>query len=194
MNPDPANDLALFGALQRGEEAALNRLITRWERPLFAFAWRYLHNEADAHDVVAEAFVRLYQHRLRLRPDTNVSAWLFTTLANLCRNQQRWRRRHATVSFDDPDSDAEAAELVQPDAPIAAAKLEHDETIGALTAAIDRLPHDLRVTLLLHHFEHLSYRDIADAVGCSERGVETRLYRARNRLRSELAHLFEVVS
>jgi RNA polymerase sigma-70 factor (ECF subfamily) len=50
-----------------------------------------------------------------------------------------------------------------------------------------RLPHDLKTALLLHHYEQLSYREIGSVVGCSERGVETRLYRARQRLREELA-------
>jgi RNA polymerase sigma-70 factor (ECF subfamily) len=53
--------------------------------------------------------------------------------------------------------------------------------------AIDSLPHDLKVTVLLHHYEHLPYREVAAIVGCSERGVETRLYRARRLLREHLA-------
>ena len=52
---------------------------------------------------------------------------------------------------------------------------------------MDDLPHDLKVTVLLHHYEHLSYREIAAIIHCSERGVETRLYRARQHLREELA-------
>jgi RNA polymerase sigma-70 factor (ECF subfamily) len=65
--------------------------------------------------------------------------------------------------------------------------LEHDEACAAVRAAVDRLPHDLKSTLILHHYERLSYREIGAVVGCSERGVETRLYRARQRLREELA-------
>ena len=70
-----------------------------------------------------------------------------------------------------------------------AAMLEQSETLDALALAIDRLPHDLKVTLLLHHYELLSYREIGKITNCSERGVETRLYRARQRLRGELADL-----
>ncbi len=192
MHRDPTEDHELFAALQRGEDAALNRLVARWEQPLFAFAWRYLHHQADAQDLVADTFVRLYQHRERLRPDTRLSAWLFTTLANLCHNRHRWHRRHPTLSFDDPDSgigDGEAPSA----APLVpgSAGMERDEAQAALHAAMDRLPHDLRVTVLLHYFEHLSYREISQVTGCSERGVETRLYRARQRLRAELES-FEV--
>ena len=191
MNPDPANDQADFRLLQQGEELALNRLIARWERPLFAFAWRYLQNSADAHDLVAETFVRLYQQRRRLRPETRLAAWLFTTLSNLCHNHHRWRRRHPAVSLDQvgeepANSNGRAHDLAATtSAPDAA--LDQSEALVALGAAIDRLPHELKTTVLLHHYEQLSYRAIGEIAGCSERGVETRLYRARRQLREDLA-------
>lgn len=190
MNFEPASDSASLQALQAGQDAALQQLIARWQRPLFAFAWRYVQNQADARDLVAEAFVRLHQQRLRLRPDTNLSAWLFTTLSNLCHNHHRWRLRHPTVSLDASPDDADGpsgANMAPAEGPLPDAALEHDEACAAVRAAIDRLPHDLKATVLLHHYEHLSYREISVIAGCSERGVETRLYRARQRLREELA-------
>lgn len=102
MSNDPATDLACLLALQQGEAAALNRLIARWQRPLHSFAYRYCQNRADAEDLVAQTFVRLYQQRLRLRPDTRLSAWLFTTLTNFCHNHHRWKRRHPTTALDVP--------------------------------------------------------------------------------------------
>ena len=192
MSTDPATDRASLLALQQGEAAALNRLITRWQGPLLGFAYRYVQNNADAHDLVAGTFVRLYQQRLRLRPDTKLSAWLFTTLTNLCHNHHRWKRRHPTVAIDasapggQPDAGRLAIDLPD-EQPAPDAALEHDEALAALRAAVNRLPHDLKVTLLLHHYDHLSYREIGEITGCSERGVETRLYRARQQLRDMLA-------
>lgn len=198
MPHDPDTDRAGLRALQQGEAVALNRLIARWQRPLHAFAFRYLQNTADANDLVAETFVRLYQQRTRLRPDTKLSAWLFTTLSNLCHNHYRWKRRHPTVALDAPaDADTGGSERASPaqtiasDQPEPAAALERDETLATVRAAIDRLPHDLKVTLLLHHYDRLSYREISEITGCSERGVETRLYRARQQLRELLASLLE---
>lgn len=178
--------MADWHALRAGEDAALNRIIARWEKPLFSFAWRYVRNSTDAADLAAEVFVRLYQNRERMAEDSNLSAWLFTTLVHLCRNRHRWHERHPSVSL----SDAATAEPVE-EAPAAPEALERQETLEALSAAIDRLPHDLKTTLLLHHYERLSYREIGAITGCSERGVETRLYRARQRLREELAGLQE---
>ncbi len=190
MPNDPATDEAALLALQQGDASALNRLIDRWQRPLHSFAYRYCQNQADAEDLVAQTFARLYQQRARLRPDTRLSAWLFTTLTNLCHNHHRWKRRHPTVNFDRPAGDEPAqgpsqdniaADQMQPDQ-----ALEHEESLIAVRAAIGRLPHDLKVTLLLHHYDRLSYREIAGITGCSERGVETRLYRARLQLREML--------
>ena len=191
MPPNPDNDSADLHALQNGDDTALNRLMVRWQKPLFAFAWRYLHNSTDAHDLVAEVFVRLYQQSKRLATDTRLFAWLFTILANLCHNHHRWRRRHPSVSLDatepsaDSNTPAPVTQLAH-DGPAPDRTLEHSEALSALAIAIDRLPHDLKTTLLLHHYEHLGYREISRITGCSERGVETRLYRARQYLKAEL--------
>jgi len=177
-----------FQAWQRGDDAVFDRLVARWERPLFAFAWRYLHNRADAQDVVAETFVRLHQRRARLRPDTNLSALLFTTLANLCHNRARWRRRHP--DWESTATPAEGEELLErqrDENPDARSLLEQAESVQALKTAVDRLPHHLKTVVLLHYMDGLSYQEIAASVGCSPRGVETRLYRARRRLRKHLA-------
>lgn len=187
--PTTSADRADLLALQAGDERALERLVSRWEQPLFAFAWRYLRNAADARELAIETFVRLHQHAARLRPETNLSAWLFTTLSNLCHNRHRWWRRHPTVSLDAPPPDV--AGLVGPtdlaaSGPTPRHALEQQETFARLDRAIAALPGELRTTLLLHHFEHLSYRAIAEITGCSERGVETRLYRARQKLRDAL--------
>lgn len=186
MPADLAADRADLQALQTGDGTAFDRIVARWEQPLFAYAWRMLRNADDAREMALETFIRLHHGRAKLRADTNLSAWLYTTLTNLCRNRHRWWRRHPSVSLDALPGDEGSAALddgrAAPDT-----SAEHRETLDALDAAIAALPADLRTTLLLHHFEHLSYREIAGIVGCSERGVETRLYRARQALRAALA-------
>lgn len=196
MSNDPVTDQASLLALQHGEASALNRLIERWQRPLHSFAYRYCQNQADADDLVAQTFVKLYQQRTRLRADTRLSAWLFTTLTNLCHNHHRWKRRHPTVNFESRSADGSHGSAGGPfqedlpsEHPTPNQALEQDESLSAVRTAIGCLPHDLKVTLLLHHFDHLSYREIAEITGCSERGIETRLYRARQQLREILGDL-----
>jgi len=162
-------------------------IIAQWQHPLHAFAYRYTQNRTDADELVEEAFVRLYEHRERLRPDSNLSAWLYATVANLCRNHHRWHQRHPSLPLEStvwtPGSVAEPAEqTASPDA-----ALDQDEITLAVRGAIESLGHDQKVALLLHHYEGLSYRQIAAITGGSERGVETRLYRAKQQLRDLLA-------
>lgn len=184
MPADTAADRADLLALQQGDTGALERIVARWEAPLCSFAWRYLRNATDARELALETFVRLHERRDRLRADTNLSAWLFTTLTNFCHNRYRWWRRHPAVSLDDANENPATTALAEEGTPQQSA--EHGEALLALDHAIAALPHDQRTALLLHHFEHLSYREIATVVGCSERGVETRLYRARQTLRDAL--------
>jgi RNA polymerase sigma-70 factor, ECF subfamily len=191
--PDPEIDQQALLALRMGDDSALKGLIERWERPLLRFAYRYVQNEADANDLVAEAFVRFYQNRQRLRWDTRPGAWLYATLTNLCLNHNRWKRRHPAVSVEAGDQPGDGRPIAGRLAAVGAdpaEALQRDESVAAVQQAVSRLPHDLRTAFLLHYYERLSYQEIADISGCSERGVETRLYRARLRLRKWLEPLW----
>lgn len=188
MQASPDNDHGCLQGLLNGDPRALDDAIVRWQRPLYDFAYQYLRNHCDAQDLATETFVRLHQHRGQLRPDTNLSAWLFTTLSNLCCSQYRWRQRHPTVSLEAAGSE-EGADgdtlLDQTAGPVQAA--EEGEAAAALEAAIHRLPHDYKAAFLLHHFNRMSYAEIGRIMHCSERGIETRIYRAKAQLRATLA-------
>ena len=107
MQASPDNDRACLLGLLNDDPRALDDVIARWQRPLYNFAYQYLRNHGDAQDLTTETFVRLHQHRVRLRVDTNLSAWLFATLSNLCCSQYRWRQRHPSFSLDAAGSDGE---------------------------------------------------------------------------------------
>lgn len=191
MRPNDAESGEFMQALVAGRQSALNELMILWEAPLLRFVYRYVQNEALARDIVQETFVRVYLHRERFRPGTSFSTWAFTIAANLCRNLRRWQGRHPTVSLDEPTSTDKAAvtrrdQLVSPDRS-PDRNMQHTERVDALKAAIAELPHDLRTALLLYEYEGLSYREIAEVVGCTEKGVESRLVRARVRLRKMLS-------
>ena len=193
MPDDRAQDLQLMAELVAGRESALDSLMARWEGPLRSFAHRYLQNSADTDEVVEETFVRIYHRRQDFAPGSNFSAWIFTIAANLCRHRLRWRRRHPSESLDAPadaTSDRSPAIVLPARGADPAGTAEQEERIAALRVAVGQLPHEQRSAFLLHAYEALSYREIADILGCSERGVETLLYRARQTLRGKLTSLF----
>lgn len=199
MPHDAQTDLHLLEELRNGRDSALNAIIDRWEKPLTSFAWRYVQNEADAQDMVQETFAKVYHYKDRFRRDTRLSAWLFTTLANQCRNFGRWKRRHPTVSLVSPEEGPEnykSAIAFDPEdnLPSPAQAADTKDMVAHLKQAIYSLPHDLKTTLLLYQYENLSYKEIAEILGCSPKGIETRLYRTRKLLKKKLQSKFNEAS
>lgn len=175
---EPSDEETML-ALQQGEELALNRLMARWERPLRSFLYRSTHNEHDALDLAQETFVRLYQHRARYRAGARFSTWMFQIALNLARDHARRARRRPTESLE------AAPEQFTTATPRADAT--DAEAAAAVRAAVAALPPDLREAVLLAEFQDLSHGEIAAIVGTTPKGVETRLYRAREKLRGLLA-------
>ena len=185
MEADPDAELML--RLKNGEDSILNELMTRWQQPLVAFIYRYIHHETDALDLAQETFVRVYETRRRYKVQAKFSTWLFAIAANLCRNHLRWRRRRGEPAPETSDmEDAEFAECIQSrdDPPDQAAI--RSESISLIKAAIDKLPHDLKTVILLNEYQSLSYGEISSVLGCSVKAVEMKLYRARHLLRERL--------
>lgn len=175
---EPSDEETML-ALQGGEDLALNRLMARWERPLRSFLYRSTRNEHDALDLAQETFVRIYQHRARYRAGARFSTWMFQIALNLARDHARRARRRPTDSLE------EAPEQITTTTP--RRDVTDAETASAVRAAVAALPEDLREAVLLSEFQDLSHAEIAELVGTTPKGVETRLYRAREKLRGLLA-------
>ena len=165
-------------AVKHEQTSALVILIERWEPRLLNFIFRYVQNESVARDLVQEAFVRVYQARHSYDENRSFSTWLFTIAINLCRNHQRWIRRHAEVPMEDFQQPVNTATPAK-----SACSREQQQRIAD---AVGCLPHTLKMTVLLYYFEDLNYQQIADITGCSVRGIESRLYRARKILADRL--------
>ncbi len=175
--------------LRLGDDSALNEIMERWEKPLVAFLYRYAANWSVALDLAQEAFVKVYQSRARYRPKSKFSTWLFSIASNLARNEARWRKRHpgsavAAAQVEPTDLDREAADSSGPDD-----NANRHDRARLVQAAIASLPPELRTVVLLSEYEGLPQREIGEALGCSAKAVETRLYRARKQLREKLADL-----
>ena len=175
--------------LQKGEDTALNELMARWQQPLVSFILRYTGNAEDALDLAQETFVRVFESRDRYEPRGRFSTWLFTIATNLCHNQARWHARHPTVTLhgsgEDDDAGLESTLPAPGDTPAAAA--ERRDLARAVREHIQALPHDLKTVVLLFEYQDLGYEEIAAALGCTPKAVETRLYRARQILRESLS-------
>ncbi len=189
--PDPAGngdpDAQAMLRLKAGDDFALNALMERWQHPLASFILRYTGNEQDALDLTQEAFLRVFEHRESYEPRGKFSTWLFTIAANLCRNQARWREHHPTVTMEAEEGAPSLADTVPAPGDTPAANAERDDLADAVREHIRALPHELKTAVLLFEYHDLGYGEIAAALGCTRKAVETRLHRAREILRASLS-------
>ncbi len=172
--------------LAGGDDLALNEIMSRWQDRLTSFLWHMTQDHAAARDLTQETFVRLYQHRQRYRPRAAFSSYLFRIGRNLLANHVRWQVRHPAESLQalgdqgfDPASAARSPDEA----------LVDEETARAVRHSIAALPEDLREALVLFTYQGLGYREIGEILDCSEKTVETRIYRARQALKEKLAGL-----
>ncbi|MFT3868694.1 MAG: sigma-70 family RNA polymerase sigma factor [Nibricoccus sp.] len=180
-------DEDLMVALQGGQDAALASLMERWELPVKAFLQRLGVPAADVEDVAQEAFVKLYETRARFHAGSAFKPWLLTLAGNLGRNRLRWRFRRREDSIEAIDAaQAGGFQPADPTAMTGAVVAEKNALRQTVRAAVEALPNNLREAVVCVELEEMSYNDAAQVMKCSTKAVETRLYRARQLLRTTL--------
>jgi RNA polymerase sigma-70 factor (ECF subfamily) len=185
MHPqEQESDAALMCRLAGGDDTAFDVLMQRYKTPVLNFLHRILNNQSDAEDASQDAFVRIYQHCHDYDPARSFTTWLFAIARNAALDRVRWRQRHPADPLDDL---ARTPETNEPSPPDIVAQREIEQQIAA---AIATLPEDQRTAIVLSEYHDLSHADIAAVMKCSEKSVESRIYRARQTLRHRLQHLF----
>lgn len=182
---DGVSDEALMNALQCGDDTALAALMQRWELGVKAFLLRLGVPAADVEDVAQEAFVRLYEKRANYRVGAAFKPWLLTLAGNLGRNRLRWRFRRREDSIEALNEIRPGGfDPVDPTARPASDLAEQAGLAQEVRTAVNALPDNLRQAVLCVELEDLSYGEAAKVLGCTTKAVETRLYRARQLLRT----------
>ena len=175
---DQLTDGQLVEQIQAGNAPAFDELMRRYKRPIVNFCYRLLGNAEDADDVAQEVFVRVYQRIGDFKPHGKFSTWLFALAHNACIDRLRWRKRHPTEPLD-----------TAPEPAMVSHETETREIGGQIAAAVAQLPEDQRTAIILAEYHGMSYAEIAGVMRCSEKSVESRLYRAKQTLRQRLAFL-----
>jgi RNA polymerase sigma-70 factor, ECF subfamily len=183
-----AQDMA---RLAGGHDAALNDLMERHAERLFHYLVRSLQDEADAADAAQETFVKVYQNRVKFDPQQKFSTWLYAIASNLVRDRYRWRSRHQQVSLDADNEQTESSlkDTLQASGPLPNQTVQAEERADEVRNAVAALPEELKQPLILALYQDLPQAEIATILKCSVKAVETRIYRARQQLRTALAGL-----
>lgn len=170
-------DTTLVARARRGDRAAFDDLVRRHQRGLWQVVRRYVKNDADAADVMQQAFVRAFRALDRFRGEASVRSWLYRIGINVALNHVRDRAREqpSATAGDDLMVDA-----VAPDALMAA------ERARALREAVSELPPKQRMVLELRVFDDLPFREVAALADCTENAAKVSFHYAVKRLRELL--------
>lgn len=170
----------------RGDAESFNELILRWERPIYALAYRTIGREEDARDVCQETFLRAFRGLSGFRGQAKFSSWLYRIALNLCRD---WARREKRAPFVQPPEDVDLVELRSATGPSESVEdlVARKDLARLVERAMERLPEEQRAAIVLKEYHGLTFQEIADVVGCPLSTVKTRLYQGLSVLRRELA-------
>jgi RNA polymerase sigma-70 factor (ECF subfamily) len=168
-----------------GDVESFNQLILRWERPIYALAYRTIGREEEARDVCQEAFLRAYRALPGFKGQAKFSSWLYRITLNLCRDWIRKQRRQPVSQIPE---DADIDEMAASTGPVESIEdlVARRELSSVVEDAMTHLPEEQRTAIILKEYHGMTFQEIADLQGCPLSTVKTRLYQGLSVLRREL--------
>jgi RNA polymerase sigma-70 factor, ECF subfamily len=185
--PDP--DLELMRRVKRGDREAFGDLVNKYRQPIMNLAYRMTGDLSEAEDLAQTTFVQVYRFAHRFRESARFSTWLYTIARNLCLNEIRRRQRHPAESLDsgrDRDDDRAPQQQPDPGSPSPPEDLLRSELEAKVEEALDDLPPNQRLAVLLCRDSELSYEDIGKILQCSVSATKSLIHRGRETLKKRL--------
>jgi RNA polymerase sigma-70 factor, ECF subfamily len=181
-------DQQLVERVQRGDKAAFDLLVSKYQRKIFRLLSRLIRDQAEIEDVAQEAFIKAYRALPNFRGDSAFYTWLYRIAINTAKNHLVSRGRRAPTTTE---ADIEEAETFDDgdhlrDLNTPESMLLTKQVGEAVNRAIDQLPEDLRTAIVLREIEGLSYEEIAESMNCPIGTVRSRIFRAREAIAQEL--------
>lgn len=182
----------LVAAAKKGDLAAFEELVNRYEAKIFRLTMNITRNHEDAEDAMQDAFLKSYSHLKEFEGDSRFYTWLVRIAANEALMRLR-KRRPNQVSLDEPveGEDDLMPREVRDWGPGPEQRFAQTEMREILSGAIDELEPDFRTVFVLRDIEELSTEEAAKALGISVPAVKSRLLRARLKLRQKLDRYFK---
>ncbi len=179
-------DEELVASATAGDLESFNQLVARWERPIYALAYRTLGRDEDARDVVQEAFLRAYRGLRGFKGQAKFSSWLYRITLNLCRDWMRRERRAPIVAVPEGTDPIDLADDRASPVESVEELVARREMSRAVARAMAELPEEQRSAILLKEYHGLTFQEIADMLDCPLSTVKTRLYQGLSVLRRRL--------
>jgi RNA polymerase sigma-70 factor, ECF subfamily len=174
---------------KEGDDGAFNYLVEKFRRPMISFMYRMTHNSATAEDLAQEVFLRVYRSRTGYTADAKFTTWLYRIATNLAVNHARdtrHERPEVTVNIDESDEETGLSVDVPDTSLTAEQDILRRERLVAIRKQVEALPERQRLAVLMHKYQNMDYKQIADVLHLSESATKSLLFRAYETLREKL--------
>jgi RNA polymerase sigma-70 factor, ECF subfamily len=185
-------DIDLMLRFQNGEDRCFEELVERNKQRVFNIAYRYLGNVDDAEDAAQQVFINIYNARRTYTPKAQFPTWLYIICKNTCLKTFR-KKRPKIISIDfaaELEQDGASGQLPDLNTSTPLENAISAERDSAVKEAIESLPENQKIVVILYKYEQLSYEKIAEISGFSIKAVKSLLHRARVNLKEKLAGYF----
>ena len=181
----PRTDEELVALSIGGDVESFNQLVLRWERPIFALAYRVIGREEEARDVVQETFLRAFRGIGNFRGQAKFSSWVYRIALNLCRD---WMRRERRSPILPSPEGVDVIELAAERGPVESIEdlVARNDMSKVVADLMTRLPEEQRTAIILKEYHGMTFQEIADLQRVPLSTVKTRLYQGLNVLRRHL--------
>jgi RNA polymerase sigma-70 factor (ECF subfamily) len=172
-----------------GDQAAFEYLVQKYRRPMISYMYRMAHNSAVAEDLAQEVFLRVYRSRESYEASAKFTTWLYRIATNLAVNHARdtrHERPEVQVSLDEPD-DETGTTLEVPDRSLNVEQaILVRERMNAIRQKVECLPEQQKLAVVMHKYQQMDYKQIAEVLKKSESATKSLLFRAYETLRQQL--------
>jgi RNA polymerase sigma-70 factor, ECF subfamily len=183
------SDAEIMLRVRTGDQSAFDYLVQKYRRPMVSFMYRMARNAAAAEDLAQEVFLRVYRSRETYEASAKFTTWLYRIATNLAVNHARdtrHERPEMQVSIDEPDEETGTTFEV-PDGTLNAEQtIMRRERMRAIRQKVEALPEQQKLAVLMHKYQQMDYKQIADVLKKSESATKSLLFRAYETLREQL--------
>lgn len=180
-------DQDLVRRVQQGDKSAFDLLVIKYQHKIVHLVNRYVKDPSEAQDVAQDTFIKAYKALGEFRGESAFYTWLYRIAINTAKNYLLSRsRRHSDYEVDMQDAEQieNAPQLKDIETP--ENQLMNDQIVQVIKAAIEKLPEEMRIAIMLREFEGMSYEEIAEAMDCPIGTVRSRIFRAREAIDEKL--------
>jgi RNA polymerase sigma-70 factor (ECF subfamily) len=186
---EETSDAQVMLRVKAGDQPAFDYLVQKYRRPMVSFMYRMARNPAAAEDLAQEVFLRVYRSRASYEASAKFTTWLYRIATNLAVNHARdtrHERPEVTVSLDEPNEES-GTTLELPDGHLTAEQnLVRRERMLAIRSKVEALPEPQKLAVIMHKYQQMDYKQIAEVLKKSESATKSLLFRAYETLREQL--------